>query len=116
MQAIDGSFGVGTNGSGFTIEWVSGMTIVVEACANLASASWTALQACTSLMVTSISATLPGPITLAVSAASARSGAWEPGAAAESRLLRHRHVRVHAPFEFKWRKQSFGSANQAVWT
>jgi hypothetical protein len=116
VQAIDGSFGVGTNGSGFTIEWVSGMTIVVEACTNLASASWTALQTCTSLMATSISATLPGAIILAVSTASARSGAWEPGAVAESRLLRHRHVGVHAPFVFKWRKQHFGSTNQAGWT
>jgi hypothetical protein len=40
METSNGSFGLGTNGFGFTINWASGMTVVVEAAANLANPTW----------------------------------------------------------------------------
>ncbi len=40
MQISDASFGVGTNHCRFTITWASGMTVVVEACTNLANPTW----------------------------------------------------------------------------
>jgi hypothetical protein len=46
MQASDPSFGVRTNRFGFTITGTTNIPIVVEACTNLASASWTSLQSC----------------------------------------------------------------------
>jgi len=36
----DASFGVRTNRFGFTISWANGMTVVVEACTNLANHTW----------------------------------------------------------------------------
>jgi hypothetical protein len=39
--------GVRTNRFGFTISGTAGIPIVVEACTNLASASWISLQSCT---------------------------------------------------------------------
>jgi hypothetical protein len=41
------TIGMLTNGLGFTITGSSNLVIVVEACTNLASASWTSLQTCT---------------------------------------------------------------------
>ena len=41
VQTSDGSFGVRNNQFGFTINWASGMTVVVEACTNLANPTWT---------------------------------------------------------------------------
>jgi hypothetical protein len=40
MQTSDTSFGVSTNGFGFNINWASGMTVMVEACTNLANPVW----------------------------------------------------------------------------
>jgi uncharacterized repeat protein (TIGR03803 family) len=40
VQTTDASFGVRTNQFGFTITWASGMTVVVEACTNLANPTW----------------------------------------------------------------------------
>ena len=40
METSDGSFGVRTNQFGFTINWASGMTVVVEASTNPASPLW----------------------------------------------------------------------------
>ena len=40
VQTSGASFGVLTNGFGFTINWASGMVIVVEACTNLANPTW----------------------------------------------------------------------------
>jgi hypothetical protein len=39
-QTADGSFGVLTNQFGFNLTWASGMTVVVEACGDLANPSW----------------------------------------------------------------------------
>jgi len=39
-QTADPGFGVGRNGFGFKISWVSGMTSVVEACTNLGNPNW----------------------------------------------------------------------------
>ena len=47
MQASGPSFGVLSNQFGFNITGTTNIPIVVEASANLASASWTALEACT---------------------------------------------------------------------
>jgi hypothetical protein len=44
VETSDASFGVRTNQFGFNINWASGMTVVVEACTNLASPSWLPLQ------------------------------------------------------------------------
>ncbi len=44
VQTSDVSFGVRTNGFGFNINWASGMTVVVEACTNLANPVWCPLQ------------------------------------------------------------------------
>jgi hypothetical protein len=44
VQTSDASFGVRTNGFGFTIIWSSGMVVVVEACTNLANPTWFPLQ------------------------------------------------------------------------
>ena len=46
-QLGDGSFGVQTNHFGFNITGTTNIPIVVEACTNLATASWTSLQSCT---------------------------------------------------------------------
>jgi hypothetical protein len=43
VQTGDASFGVRTNQFGFTINWASGMTVVVEASTDLANPTWTAL-------------------------------------------------------------------------
>jgi hypothetical protein len=40
VQTSGPSFGVRTNQFGFTITWASGMTVVVEACTNLANPIW----------------------------------------------------------------------------
>ena len=40
MQTSDASFGVRTNQFGFNLDWASGMTVVVEACTNLANPTW----------------------------------------------------------------------------
>ena len=42
-QTSGASFGVRTNQFGFTINWASGMTVVVEASTNLANPTWTPL-------------------------------------------------------------------------
>jgi hypothetical protein len=47
VQSSDASFGVWTNRFGFTITGTTNIPIMVEACTNLASASWTPLQGCT---------------------------------------------------------------------
>jgi len=44
IQTGDGSFGLSNNQFGFNINWTSGQVIVVEACSNLANASWIPLQ------------------------------------------------------------------------
>ena len=46
-EANPASFGVRTNRFGFNITGTTNIPIVVEACANLANASWTALLSCT---------------------------------------------------------------------
>jgi len=43
VQTSDASFGVRTNHFGFTINWASGMTVVVEACTKLANHTWSPL-------------------------------------------------------------------------
>jgi hypothetical protein len=40
MLTNDGSFGVQTNQFGFNINWASGQTVVVEACADLSNPTW----------------------------------------------------------------------------
>ena len=40
VLTTDASFGVQTNQFGFTIAWASGMTVVVDACTDLASPDW----------------------------------------------------------------------------
>jgi hypothetical protein len=40
----DGSFGVQNNQFGFNINWASGLTVVVEACTDLANPVWSPLQ------------------------------------------------------------------------
>jgi hypothetical protein len=40
VQTSDASFGVRTNQFGFNIAWASGMTVVVEACTNVANPIW----------------------------------------------------------------------------
>ena len=47
MQTSNGSFGVQSNQFGFNIIGSTNIPIVVEACTNLGSASWTPLQTCT---------------------------------------------------------------------
>jgi hypothetical protein len=47
VQTSGASFGVRTNQLGFTINWSSGMTVVVEASTNLANATWSPLQTST---------------------------------------------------------------------
>jgi hypothetical protein len=44
VQTSDGSFGVQTNGFGFTIAGTSNLVIVVEACTNLANSVWSAVS------------------------------------------------------------------------
>ncbi len=44
VPTADSSFGVSSNQFGFNVRWASGMTIVVEACTNLADAVWSPLQ------------------------------------------------------------------------
>jgi hypothetical protein len=44
MKTTDTSFGVRTNQFGFNVNWASGMTVVVEACASLSDPSWSPLQ------------------------------------------------------------------------
>jgi hypothetical protein len=44
IQIGGNSFGVPTNQFGFNINWASGQAIVVEACTNLASPTWSPLQ------------------------------------------------------------------------
>jgi hypothetical protein len=44
VQTSEMSFGVRTNQFGFTINWASGRTVVVEACSNLASPTWSPLS------------------------------------------------------------------------
>jgi hypothetical protein len=43
VQANSASFGIQANQFGFNINWASGMTVVVEACADLANPVWTPL-------------------------------------------------------------------------
>ena len=40
VQNSGATFGVRSNQFGFTINWASGRTVVVEACSNLASPTW----------------------------------------------------------------------------
>jgi hypothetical protein len=47
VQSSGASFGVRTNRFGFKITGTADIPILVEACTNLASASWTSLQSCT---------------------------------------------------------------------
>jgi hypothetical protein len=47
VRTKDGSFGVRTNRFGFTITGATNIPLIVEACTNLSSGSWTALQTCT---------------------------------------------------------------------
>jgi len=44
MQTGNSNFGVWTNQFGFTVDWASGMTLVVEASTNLSNGKWEALQ------------------------------------------------------------------------
>ena len=44
MQTADASFGVRNSEFGFSINWASGQTVVVEACTNLFSPSWQPVQ------------------------------------------------------------------------
>ena len=44
MQTTGSSFGAPTNQFGFTINWASGQTVVVEACTNLANPVWQPVQ------------------------------------------------------------------------
>jgi hypothetical protein len=44
VLASDGSLGVRTNQFGFNISWAEGMTVVVDACTNLANPIWAPLQ------------------------------------------------------------------------
>ena len=46
VQTGDASFGVRTNRFGFTITGTTNIPIVVEACTNLANASWLPMQGC----------------------------------------------------------------------
>jgi hypothetical protein len=43
VQTSDASFGVRASQFGFNINWASGMTVVVEACTNLANPIWSAV-------------------------------------------------------------------------
>ena len=43
VQTRHASFGVLTNQFGFNINWAGGMTVVVEACTNLANPTWSPL-------------------------------------------------------------------------
>ena len=47
ISTADPSFGVRTNRFGFRITGTKNIPILVQACTNLAGASWTALQSCT---------------------------------------------------------------------
>jgi hypothetical protein len=38
------SFGVQTNGFGFIISWATNLPVVVQACTNLANATWVPVQ------------------------------------------------------------------------
>ena len=44
VQTSDTSFGVRTNQFGFTLNWASGMTVVVEASTNLANPTWSPIS------------------------------------------------------------------------
>jgi hypothetical protein len=44
VETSDASFGVRTNQFGFNINWASGMTVVVEACTNLANPTWSPIS------------------------------------------------------------------------
>jgi len=44
VETSDSSFGVGSDQFGFKVRWACGMTIVVEACTNLAGSIWSPLQ------------------------------------------------------------------------
>lgn len=44
IHAANSSFNAGTNQFGFTINWASGQTVVVEACTNLANPAWSPLE------------------------------------------------------------------------
>jgi hypothetical protein len=44
VQTSDANFGVWADQFGFTINWTSGMTVVVEASASLANPSWVPLE------------------------------------------------------------------------
>jgi hypothetical protein len=44
IQTGDSGFGIQTNGFGFDISWASGMTVVVEACTNLAEGIWVPVE------------------------------------------------------------------------
>ena len=40
IQTGDSTFGVNTTQFGFTLDWANGMSVVVEACTNLANPVW----------------------------------------------------------------------------
>jgi BspA type Leucine rich repeat region (6 copies) len=44
VQTNDGSFGVRSNQFGFTINWSSGRTVVVESCTNLSNPQWSPMS------------------------------------------------------------------------
>jgi hypothetical protein len=44
IQATNNGFNAETNQFGFTINWASGQTVVVEACTNLANPAWSPLE------------------------------------------------------------------------
>jgi hypothetical protein len=44
IQTADVGFGVKTNGFGFGINWASDMTVVIEACTNLAEGIWVPVE------------------------------------------------------------------------
>ena len=44
VQNSDASFGVRSNQFGFNINWASGMSVVVEACTNLANPTWSPIS------------------------------------------------------------------------
>jgi hypothetical protein len=44
MEPGGASFGIQTNRFGFNLNWAGGRVVVVEACTNLGSPTWVALQ------------------------------------------------------------------------
>ncbi len=44
VQTSDVNFGVRTNQFGFNIAWISGQSVVVEACTDLANSTWSPLR------------------------------------------------------------------------